>query len=234
MSKAHDPKCNRLLAPLAPEEQDRIFPHLRLVEMPVGNTVYESGKALRHAYFPADCIVSLSYVLASGATTAVSVIGNEGMIGVALLMGGETTPHRTMVQSGGHAFRLEAQRLKEEFRRSGALQNLLLRYTQVLITQMAQTAVCSRHHSVDQRLAHWLLLFLDRLSSATFSMTQESLSSMLGVRREGVTEAAGRLQREGIIEYHRGRLTVLDREQLERSSCECYGVVRRETDRLLR
>jgi CRP-like cAMP-binding protein len=233
MSVAQDPTLNHLLAALAPEERERIFPHLQLVDMPLGKVLYESGDTLRYVYFPTDSIVSLLYVLRDGATAELSVVGNEGLIGIALFMGGETTPNRALVQSSGHAYRLGGQRLKEEFHRNGALQDLLLRYTQALITQMAQTAVCNRHHSVDQQLCRWLLLSLDRLPSNELTMTQELIADMLGVRREGVTEAAGRLQRLGVIRYSRGHITVLDRPRLEQLSCECYAVVKHETDRLL-
>jgi len=229
----HDPAENHLLAALAPEERERIFPHLQLVEMPLGKVLYESGDTLRHVYFPTDCIVSLLYVLADGASAELAVVGNEGLVGIALFMGGETTPNRALVQSTGHAYRLSGQRIKDEFQRHETLQRLFLRYTQALITQMAQTAVCNRHHSVDQQLCRWLLLSLDRVSGNKLTMTQELIADMLGVRREGVTEAAGKLQKLGIIHYSRGHITVLDRPGLERLSCECYRVVKQETDRLL-
>jgi CRP-like cAMP-binding protein len=228
-----DPQQNHLLAALAPAERERIFPHLSFVPMPLGKILYESGDLLRHVYFPTDSIVSLLYVLADGASAEISVVGNEGLIGIALFMGGETTPSRAIVQSAGYAFRLVAQLLKDEFHRSGQLQLLLLRYTQALITQMAQTAVCNRHHSVDQQLCRWLLLSLDRLSSNQLVMTQELIANMLGVRREGVTEAAGKLHDLGVIRYARGRITVLDRPKLEQLCCECYAVVKKESDRLL-
>lgn len=199
----------------------------------LGKVLYESGDALRHVYFPTDAIVSLLYVMESGASAEISVVGNEGLIGVALFMGGESTPSRAIVQSAGHAYRLPGQRLKDEFNRHGELLVLLLRYTQALITQMAQTAVCNRHHSIDQQLCRWLLLSLDRLPSNRLTMTQELIANMLGVRREGVTDAAGKLQKLGVIEYSRGRITVLNRPQLEQLSCECYAVVKKETDRLL-
>jgi len=230
---AHSPAENHLLAALAPEERERIFPHLQLVDMPLGKVLYESGDILGHVYFPADCIVSLLYVLADGASAELAVVGNEGLVGIALFMGGETTPNRALVQSTGHAFRLSGQRIKDEFHRHETLQVLFLRYTQALITQMAQTAVCNRHHSVDQQLCRWLLLSLDRLSSNELTMTHELIADMLGVRREGVTEAAGKLQRLGVIRYSRGHIAVLDRPRLEQLSCECYAVVKRETDRLL-
>jgi CRP-like cAMP-binding protein len=221
------------LAALSAGERDRLYPHLRLVPLPLGKVLYESGDVLGHVYFPTDSIVSLLYVLADGASAEISVVGNEGLIGVALFMGGETTPSRAIVQSAGHAYRLIGQLLKDEFHRNGELQLLLLRYTQALITQMAQTAVCNRHHSVDQQLCRWLLLSLDRLSSTQLTMTQELIANMLGVRREGVTEAAGKLQKLGVIEYSRGQITVLDRPRLEELCCECYAVVRKESDRLL-
>jgi len=227
------PADNHLLMALSAASQSRIFPHLQSVQMPLGKVLYESGDALRHVYFPTDCIVSLLYVLQDGASAEISVVGNEGLIGIALFMGGETTPSRAIVQSAGHAFRLAAQRLKDEFHDDADSQLLLLRYTQALITQMAQTAVCNRHHSVDQQLCRWLLLSLDRLSSSQLTMTQELIANMLGVRREGVTEAAGKLQRLGIIRYHRGQITVLDRAKLEELCCECYAVVKKESDRLL-
>jgi CRP-like cAMP-binding protein len=230
---APDPQQNHLLAALPVAERERIYPHLRLVPMPLGKVLYESGDVLRHVYFPTDSIVSLQYVLANGASAEIAVVGNEGLIGVALFMGGETTPSRAVVQSSGHAFRLAGQRLKSEFRRNGELQLLLLRYTQSLITQMAQTAVCNRHHSVDQQLCRWLLLSLDCLTTNQLAMTQELIANMLGVRREGVTEAAGKLQKLGVIEYSRGHITVLDRPRLEQLCCECYAVVRKESARLL-
>ena len=195
--------------------------------------IYESGSELRHVYFPTDSIVSLLYVMVDGASAEIAVVGNEGIIGVALFMGGETMPNRALVQSAGHAYRLKGQLLKEEFNRSGGLQHLLLRYTQALLTQMAQTAVCNRHHSLDQQLCRWLLLSHDRLHSDDLVMTQELIANMLGVRREGVTESAGNLQRAGLISYHRGHITVLDRAGLEARACECYAVVRKEFDRLL-
>jgi CRP-like cAMP-binding protein len=228
----HLPEQNYLLAALSPDERDRVVPHLRLVAMPLGKVLYESGDELEYVYFPTDSIVSLLYVLESGASAEISVVGNEGLIGIALFMGGGTTPSRAIVQSAGHAYRLAGQRLKDEFHRNGGMQVLLLRYTQALITQMAQTAVCNRHHSVDQQLCRWLLLSLDRLKSNKLVMTQELIANMLGVRREGVTDAAGKLQKLGVISYSRGQITVLDRPQLEQLSCECYSVVKRETDRI--
>jgi CRP-like cAMP-binding protein len=231
-SALHTPEQNHLLAALSPAERERLYPHLRMVKLPLGKALYESGDVLRNVYFPVDCIVSLLYVLESGASAEISVVGNEGLIGVALFMGGETTPSRAIVQSAGHAYRLEGQRLKDEFHRNGGLQLLLLRYTQSLITQMAQTAVCNRHHSVDQQLCRWLLLSLDRLASQELVMTQELIANMLGVRREGVTEAAGKLQKLGVIRYSRGHITVLDRPMLEQLCCECYSVVKQESDRI--
>jgi CRP-like cAMP-binding protein len=228
-----DPQQNHLLAALAPAAFDRIYPHLQLVEMPLGKVIYEPDDVLRHVYFPTDCIVSLLYVMEDGGSAEISVVGNEGLIGISLFMGGETTPSRAVVQSAGSAYQLIGEKLKDEFHRNGGMQVLLLRYTQALITQMAQTAVCNRHHSVDQQLCRWLLLSLDRLASNELTMTQELIANMLGVRREGVTDAAGKLQTLGVIRYHRGRITVLDRPKLEHLSCECYAVVKRETDRLL-
>src|SRR6202163_2244699 len=233
MPDSHNPQQNYLLAALSDTERERIFPLLQLVPMPLGKVLYESGDVLRHVYFPTDSIVSLLYVLADGASAEISVVGNEGLLGIALFMGGETTPSRAIVHSAGHAYRLIGQQLKDEFHRNGKLQLLLLRYTQALIIQMAQTAVCNRHHSVDQQLCRWLLLSLDRLSANTLSMTQELIANMLGVRREGVTEAAGKLQDAGLIQYRRGRITVLDRPRLEARACECYAVVKQEFDRLL-
>src|SRR5579872_3106599 len=227
------PHENQILAALPPAERERLFPHLKLVEMSLGMVLYESGDTLRHIYFPTDSIVSLLYVLKDGASAEIAVVGNDGAIGVALFMGGETTTNRAIVQSAGSAYRLSGARLKEEFERHGEMLHILLRYTQALLTQMAQTAVCNRHHSVDQQLCRWLLLSLDRLSSNKLIMTQELIANMLGVRREGVTEAAGKLQRLGAIEYARGRITVLDRHQLEELCCECYAVVKKESDRLL-
>ena len=232
MPTFHDTAQNQLLAALSAAERERIFPHLQLVSMPLGKVLYEPGDLLRHVYFPTSSIVSLLYVLENGASAEISVVGNEGLIGIALFMGGETTPSRAIVQSAGHAYRLIGQHLKDEFRRSGGMQLLLLRYTQALITQMAQTAVCNRHHSVDQQLCRWLLLSLDRLPSNQLTMTQELIANMLGVRREGVTEAAGKLHKLGVIRYTRGKITVLDRPMLEELCCECYAVVKKESDRL--
>ena len=233
MTGSHSPQQNHLLAALSDAERERIVPNLQLVPMPLGKVLYESGDTLRHVYFPVDSIVSLLYVMEDGSSAEISVVGYEGLVGIALFMGGETTPSRAIVQSAGHAYRLIGQRLKDEFYRSGEMQHLLLRYTQALITQMAQTAVCNRHHSVDQQLCRWLLLSLDRLASNRLTMTQELIANMLGVRREGVTEAAGKLQKAGVISYSRGEITVLDRTKLEAMCCECYAVVKRESDRLL-
>jgi CRP-like cAMP-binding protein len=229
----HAPKQNHLLAALPIEEFERLAPDLELVAMPLGEVLYESGGQLRHVYFPTTSIVSLLYVMQNGASAEIAVVGNEGLLGVSLFMGGETTPSRAVVQSNGHGYRLAGQLLKDEFNRAGPLLRLLLRYTQALITQMSQTAVCNRHHSVEQQLCRWLLLSLDRLPTNTLTMTQELISNMLGVRREGVTEAARRLQAAGLIRYSRGRIEVLDRPGLERTVCECYGVVKLEFDRLL-
>jgi CRP-like cAMP-binding protein len=233
MSQVFAPEQNYLLAALPGEVKERLFPALELVKLPLGKVLYESGDTMRHVYFPTDSIVSLLYVMESGASAEISVVGNEGLIGVSLFMGGESTPSRAVVQSAGTGYRLLGQKLKDEFNRHGEMLLLMLRYTQSLITQMAQTAVCNRHHSIDQQLCRWLLLSLDRLRGNTLSMTQELIANMLGVRREGVTDAAGKLQRQGVIDYSRGEITVLDRASLERLSCECYAVVKKETDRLL-
>lgn len=233
MHDSHAPRQNHLLTALPEEEYARLIPHLELVPMSLGMVLYESGNELRHVYFPTTAIISLLYVMIDGASAEIAVVGNEGVIGVALFMGGETMPNRAVVQSAGHAYRLKGQLLKQEFNRSGELQHLLLRYTQALLTQMAQTAVCNRHHSLDQQLCRWLLLSLDRLPSSELVMTQELIANMLGVRREGVTEAAGNLQKAGLIRYQRGHITVLDRAGLEARACECYAVVKKEFDRLL-
>jgi CRP-like cAMP-binding protein len=232
MRGSHGSQRNQLLASLSPESRDRIFPQLRLIEMPLGRVLYEPGDVLHHVYFPTDCIVSLLNVMEGGSSAEIAIVGNDGLIGISLFMGGETTPGRAVVQSAGYAYQLIGQNLKDEFHRNGAMQILLLRYTQALITQMSQTAVCNRHHSVDQQLCRWLLLSLDRLTSNELVMTQELIANMLGVRREGVTDAAGKLQTLGVIRYNRGQITVLDRPKLERLSCECYAVVKKETDRL--
>jgi CRP-like cAMP-binding protein len=227
------PRDNLLLATLSQVELERLSPRLELVDMALGHVLYESERPLDHLYFPIDSIVSLLYVLESGASAEIAVVGREGVVGVSIFMGGQTTPNRAVVQSAGHAYLLPAALLMEEFRRGGTLQHLMLRYTQSLLTQMAQTAVCNRHHSVDQQLCRWLLLSLDRLPHPEITMTQELIANMLGVRREGVTESAGKLQKAGVITYQRGHIKVLDRPKLERMSCECYEVVRRETERLL-
>lgn len=227
------PTQNRLLAALPSEVYQRLAPYLEEVPMPLGNVLYEPGDRMCHVYFPTDCIVSLLYVMESGASAEISVVGNEGLVGISLFMGGESTSSRAVVQSGGSGYRLLGQRLIDEFNRHGELMSMVLRYTQALITQMAQTAVCNRHHSIDQQLCRWLLLSLDRLPSNHLIMTQELIANMLGVRREGVTEAAGRLQKLGVIEYRRGHIEVIDRARLEELSCECYAVVKKETDRLL-
>jgi CRP-like cAMP-binding protein len=226
------PKQNHILAALSAPELKRLRAHLEPVAMPLGHVVYESGRLLDHVYFPTTAIVSLLYVMEDGASAEIAVVGNEGVVGISLFMGGESTPSRAVVQSAGDAFRLPAKFVLQEFNRGGSIQHLLLRYTQSLITQMAQTAVCNRHHSVDQQLCRWLLLSLDRLIGDKLVMTQELIANMLGVRREGVTAAAGKLQKAGVIEYRRGHITVLDRPKLETMSCECYSVVRRECDRL--
>lgn len=229
----HQPEHNHLLNALSDEAQQRLFPHLELVEMPLGKVLYESGDVLRYVYFPTDCIVSLLYVMENGSSAEIAVVGYEGLIGVALFMGGESTTSRGIVQSAGFAYRLFGQRMKDEFNRHGELLHLMLRYSQALITQMAQTAVCNRHHSIDQQLCRWLLLSLDRLKNNHLVMTQELIANMLGVRREGVTEAAGRLHKKGVITYSRGHIVIKNRQKLEQLSCECYGVVKAETDRLL-
>jgi len=234
MPTPHSPKQNHLLAALPATEFERLSPHLELVPMPLGEVLYEPGGQLRHVYFPTTSIVSLLYVFADGASAESAVVGNDGILGISLFMGGETTPSQAVVQSAGYGYRLEAQLLKQEFHRpKSVLHLLLLRYTQALITQMTQTAVCNRHHSVEQQLCRWLLLSLDRLSSNEITMTHELIANMLGVRREGVTAAAGSLQRAGLIRYGRGHIEVLDRARLEREVCECYAVVKKEVDRLL-
>ncbi len=227
------PRQNRLLAMLPEAEFARLQPQLEPAPLPLGMAVYESGDQQGFVYFPTTAIVSLLYVMEDGSSAEIAIVGNEGVVGVALFMGGESTPSRAVVQSAGHAYRMRARVVKLEFDRGGELQHLLLRYTQALITQMAQTAVCNRHHAIEQQLCRWLLLSLDRLSTNELSMTQELIANMLGVRREGVTEAAGMLQAAGLIHYSRGRITVLDRPGLEALACECYAVVKRETDRLL-
>ena len=233
MSAAHNPRQNHLLAALPAADFERLQSGLRLVLLPLGDVLYESGSELRHVCFPTTAIVSLLYLMADGASAEIAVVGNEGIIGISLFMGGETTPSRAVVQSAGYAYQLTGNVLKEEFNRGGAMQHLLLRYTQALITQTTQTAVCNRHHSLEQQLCRWLLLTLDRVGPRELVMTQELVASMLGVRREGITAAAGRLQLAGVISYRRGHISVLDRAGLESRVCECYGVVRRELARLL-
>ncbi len=233
MPNLQTPNRNHLLDALSLEAQQRLFPLLELVPLPLGKVLYESGDTVRFAYFPTNCIVSLLYVMEDGASAEISVVGNEGLVGFALFMGGSSTPSRAVVQSAGFAYRLSGPALMAEFNRHGELLALLLRYTQALLTQMAQTAVCNRHHSIDQQLCRWLLLSLDRLQGDALTMTQELIANMLGVRREGVTDAAGKLQKQGLIEYSRGHITVLNRHGLEERCCECYEVVKNEYDRLL-
>lgn len=233
MTLTADPSLNHLLAALPLAELGRWLPQLEWVEMPLGQVLYESGRTLGHVYFPTSAIVSLLYVMENGASAEIAVVGNEGLVGISLFMGGNSTPSRAVVQSAGAGYRLKAVLMKDEFDRAGPVMHLLLRYTQALITHMAQTAVCNRHHSLDQQLCRWLLLSLDRLKSNELVMTQELIANMLGVRREGVTEAAFKLQAAGLIRYARGRITVLDRPGLEMRTCECYAVVKREYDRLL-
>jgi CRP-like cAMP-binding protein len=228
-----DPTENHLLGALPLEERRRWWPELESVDMPLGQVLYESGGTMHDVYFPTTAIVSLLYVMENGASAEIAVVGNEGIVGVSLFMGGDSTPSRAVVQSAGLGLRLNAQFLKDEFNRAGPVMHLLLRYTQALITQMAQTAVCNRHHTLDQQLCRWLLLSLDRLQGSELMMTQELIANMLGVRREGVTEGALKLQQAGLIRYTRGHITVLDRPGLEKRSCECYAVVRKEYFRLL-
>ena len=239
MDTLQNPQQNHLLAALPPAEFEHIAPQLELVVMQLGDVLYESSGQLHHVYFPTTAIVSLHYVLENGASSEFAGVGNEGVVGISLFMGGNTTPSRAIVQTAGHGYRLKPQLLMQEFnrtggRRAGVMQHLLLRYTQVLLTQISQTAVCNRHHLVEQQLCRWLLLTLDRLPSNELTMTQELIASMLGVRREGITEAARRLQQAGCITYRRGHITVLDRSGLESRACECYAVVKNEHDRLLR
>jgi CRP-like cAMP-binding protein len=233
MAVTDDPRRNRLLAALPDAEWERVLPHLERVEMPLGKVLYESGDRLAHVYFPTTSIVSLLYVMENGSSAELAVVGYEGIVGISLFMGGNSTPSRAVVQSAGEGFRLKANLLMKEFDRAGPVLHLLLRYTQALITQMSQTAVCNRHHSLDQQLCRWLLLSLDRLQSNELVMTQELIANMLGVRREGVTEAAGHLHHAGLINYQRGHITVIDRAALEKRTCECYAVVKKEYDRLL-
>ena len=233
MSTSHSPNQNHLLAALPAAEFESLAAHLELVPLPLGEILYEPGTQLRHAYFPTTSIVSLHYVMENGASAETAGVGNEGVVGISLFMGGETTPSSAVVHTGGHAYRLERRLLKQEFERAGLFQRLLLRYTQALVTQMAQTVACNRHHSLEQQLCRWLLWTLDRVSSRELVITQELIASMLGVRREGVTEAAGKLQRAGFISYRRGHIAVIDRSGLETHACECYGVVKKELNRLL-
>jgi CRP-like cAMP-binding protein len=233
MPSPHTPKQNHLLAALSAEDYARLLPNLELIAMPLGWALYESGGHLGYLYFPTTSIVSLLYVMESGASAEIAITGNEGLVGISLFMGGESTTSRAVVQSAGNGYRLKASILKREFALGGQFAHLALRYTQALITQMAQTAVCNRHHAVDQQLCRWLLLSLDRLPTNELMMTQDLIADMLGVRRGGVTEAAGNLQAAGLIHYHRGKITVLDRPKLEQRVCECYGVVKKEFDRLL-
>jgi CRP-like cAMP-binding protein len=226
------PPYSKLLAALPSEIRERLRPQLELVSLELGASVYEAGGQQAYVYFPTNSIISLLNVMKNGSSAEIAIVGNEGLVGISLFMGGDTTPSRAVVQSAGHAYRLKLKLLKEEFENGGALQHLLLRYTQALITQMAQTAVCNRHHSVEQQLCRWLLLSADRLPTNELRMTQELVANMLGVWREGVTEAAGSLQAAGMIRYNRGHITILDRAKLERSVCECYAVVKREFERL--
>jgi CRP-like cAMP-binding protein len=227
------PRQNHLLDALPADDLARLLPQMEPVPLPLGLVLYESGRSQGYVYFPTSSIVSLLYVMEDGASAEIAIVGNEGIVGISLFMGGETTPSRAVVQSAGDAYRMKANLIKKEFERGGEVQHLLLRYTQALITQMAQTAVCNRHHSVEQQLCRWLLLSLDRLSGIQLKMTQELIANMLGVRREGVTEAAGKLQKDGLIIYSRGQITVLDRPGLEKRVCECYAVVKKEMERLL-
>jgi CRP-like cAMP-binding protein len=227
------PKQNHLLAALPAEIFERIFPHLELISMPLGEVLYESGGQLQYVYFPTTAIVSLHYLLESGASAEIAGVGNEGVLGISLLMGGNTTPSLATVQTAGFGYRLQRRLMLEEFNRAGPMMRLMLRYTQALLTQISQTAVCNRHHSIEQQLCRWLLLTLDRLPSQELTITQELIAGMLGVRREGITEAAGNLQRAGLISYRRGHITVVDRAGLESRACECYNVVKKEFHRLL-
>ncbi len=228
------PRDNHLMNALPIEVVERLRPAMQLIPLKLGDVVYESGSVIEFVYLPIDCIVSLLYVMENGASAEIAVVGNDGMVGVAVFMGGRSTTNRAIVQSAGNAYRLPAKRFMEEFERHGDMLHLMLRYSQALITQMAQTAVCNRHHTIDQQLCRWLLMSLDRLQGDEVNMTQELIANMLGVRREGVTEAAGRLHRAGIIHYSRGHIRIVDRQKLERRACECYKVVKAETDRILR
>jgi len=233
MSNLYTPQHNHLLGALGAEEFNRLSANLEPIDMPLGQVLYEPSEHLKYVYFPITSIVSMLYLLENGASAEIAIVGNEGILGISLFMGGETTTSRAVVQSAGVGYRLKSKFLKEEFKLNGQMMRLLLRYTQALMTQMAQTAVCNRHHSLEQQLCRWLLLSLDRLESNELIMTQELIANMLGVRREGVTEAAGKLQRLEIIQYHRGHITVLDRASLEKQCCECYLVVKNEFNRLL-
>ncbi len=234
MSALHSPRQNHLLATLPADIFEHILPHLELIPMPLGQVLYESGGQLHHVYFPTTAILSLHYIMENGASAEIAGVGNEGVLGISLFMGGNTTPSRATVQTGGHGYRLAGRLMMAEFNRAGAMMRLMLRYTQALMTQMSQTAVCNRHHSVEQQLCRWLLLTADRLPSNELTITQELIAGMLGVRREGITETAGNLQRAGLISYRRGHITVLDRSGLESRACECYNVVKKEYSRLLR
>ena len=233
MPASQDSRRNQLLAALPPEEFSRISQELELVDLALSDSLGEPNREMKYVYFPVDCIVSLLCLMEDGGSAEISVVGNEGVVGVSLFMGGETTPSQAVVQAAGRAYRLKGSSLKAEFYRAGPMQRLLLRYTQALLTQMAQTAVCNRHHTLDQQLCRWLLLSNDRVGGHELVMTQELIANMLGVRREGVTEAAGKLQKAGLIRYHRGQITLLSRNGLEERACECYEVVKREYDRLL-
>jgi len=233
MATTHSPSQNHLLAALPTAEYESLSAHLELVPLPLGEMLYEPGGQMRHAYFPTTAIVSLHYVMADGASAESAGVGNEGVVGISLFMGGNSTPSAAVVQTAGHAYRLDSRLLLQEFNRAGLMQRLLLRYTQALMTQMSHTAACNRHHSVEQQLCRWLLLTLDRMATNELVMTQELIASMLGVRREGITEAAGNLQRAGYISYRRGHIAVLDRSGLETRVCECYAVVKTELSRLL-
>jgi CRP-like cAMP-binding protein len=233
MAAIMTPNQNHLLAALPAEIFERISPHLELISMPLGEILYESGGQLQHVYFPTTAIVSLHYLLESGASAEIAGVGNEGVLGISLFMGGNTTPSLATVQTGGYGYRLKGRLMMEEFNRAGPMMRLMLRYTQALMTQISQTAVCNRHHSIEQQLCRWLLLTLDRLPAQELTITQELIAGMLGVRREGITEAAGNLQRAGLISYRRGHITVLDRSRLESHACECYQVVKKEFHRLL-
>jgi CRP-like cAMP-binding protein len=233
MPLPHDPNRNHLLAALPATEFERLAPHLELAAMRLGETIYEPGEKLQYVYFPTTAIVSLLYIMESGASAEMAGVGNEGVLGISLFMGGDTTPSSAVVQTAGHCYRLEARLLKEEFNRAGLVQKLLLRYTQALVTQMTQTAACNRHHSIEQQLCRWLLLTLDRLPSSELIMTHELVAGAFGVRRESITEAAGNLQRAGLIRYRRGHIAVFERSGLEAGACECYAVVKKEFNRLL-